>query len=362
MNRPSLENDSNNDNSSASQNCQSSQARNNSGPFYLVQSSLQCKAGCGFFGNPEWLGYCSICYKQLNSEYLQHRPQYFPNHPSTGPHQQHQYFQQQFPSPNQQQHYTTPAPHFTFNQIPPNYNNYNRTNLNSQRLPQYSVTQYRQQIVYPPPTILSQDYYARNANLYHEHQQYQQQYQQSNQLVKVTNPIVTAQDAQSSAHSSFASLSQPTTPTPAGSTISHHQLHRSSSRPHSGTVQRDTPSNETLNSSIIERANTCSDSNQTLASLDTTTTPHKERSSGGGTNNSSSSNILSNLTSPTSLVMMGYDTLTNLHNTILSTAKSSFRASPSSSADGVDSFSVHSTSQSEYQMRQKSDRKQVCIQ
>lgn len=35
--------------------------------FYLDQSSIACKAGCGFFGNPEWLGYCSICFKQLNT-------------------------------------------------------------------------------------------------------------------------------------------------------------------------------------------------------------------------------------------------------------------------------------------------------
>lgn len=35
--------------------------------FYLDQSSLACKAGCGFFGNPEWLGYCSICFKQLRN-------------------------------------------------------------------------------------------------------------------------------------------------------------------------------------------------------------------------------------------------------------------------------------------------------
>lgn len=39
---------------------------NRLGAFYLDQSSLECKAGCGFFGNPEWLGYCSICFKQLN--------------------------------------------------------------------------------------------------------------------------------------------------------------------------------------------------------------------------------------------------------------------------------------------------------
>ena len=62
---------------------------------------------------------------------------------------------------------------------------------------------------------------------------------------------------------------------------------------------------------------------------------------------------------------MGYDTLTNLHHTIINTAKSSFRASPSASADSgsgsggavgassEDNSSLHSTSQSEYQMRSK---------
>lgn len=40
--------------------------QNRLGAFYLDQSTLACKAGCGFFGNPEWLGYCSICFKHLN--------------------------------------------------------------------------------------------------------------------------------------------------------------------------------------------------------------------------------------------------------------------------------------------------------
>jgi len=57
------------------------------------------------------------------------------------------------------------------------------------------------------------------------------------------------------------------------------------------------------------------------------------------------SSLFSNLTSPTSIVMTGYDTLTNLHNTIMNTAKSSFRTSPS--LQGDDS-SIHSASQSEY--------------
>lgn len=67
--------------------------------FYLDQSSLECKAGCGFFGNPEWLGYCSICFKQLrtnphllHSHHLNHH-----HHQQQQPGQQHslQYQEQQ---------------------------------------------------------------------------------------------------------------------------------------------------------------------------------------------------------------------------------------------------------------------------
>lgn len=46
--------------------------------FSLVQSSIQCKAGCGFFGNPEWLGYCSICFKQLYINQQLQQQQFFP--------------------------------------------------------------------------------------------------------------------------------------------------------------------------------------------------------------------------------------------------------------------------------------------
>lgn len=282
------------------------QQQQSSGPFLLDQSSLQCKAGCGFFGNPEWLGYCSICYKQLNPEYQQHRPQYFPCQPQPSQHYRHQATA-----------YTAGQAQFTFNQnaaIP------TTTNITQPQVPpNYTVTQYRQQFVYPAPTVLNQEYYA---NAYAPQQSH---------LTDTSNPLALS--------SPNSSMSQPTTPVP--TLISQQQ--------HLTNLALQDPSANEISDVSFGRDNHCSDSNQTLASIDT---PNKNSAN-------SSSNILSSLTSPTSLVMMGYDTLTNLHNTILNTAKSSFRASPSASTDGVDSFSVHSTSQSEYQMRQKSAKKQV---
>lgn len=214
------------------------------GAFYLDQSTLQCKAGCGFFGNPEWLGYCSICFKQLNN-YQQQQ-------------QQHLYYQQQ-----QQQ-----------------------IQIQEQQQQQRRFQQQQQQ------SILD----ARNQQLRSE-------------IQALRKTII--------------------------------------SKP-SSDINSVSPSNETLNSG---------DQTSASSSATITNTGSNTNSPGGASSPLSPGNLFSNITSPSSIVMMGYDTLTNLHNTIMNTAKSSFRGSPNASTDGVDSSSVHSTSQSEYQMRPKS-RKQ----
>lgn len=43
----------------------------NNNVFCFDDSPFKCKANCGFFGNPEWSGYCSLCYKSLNQKRLQ---------------------------------------------------------------------------------------------------------------------------------------------------------------------------------------------------------------------------------------------------------------------------------------------------
>lgn len=38
------------------------------GNIYFDQRSIKCKAGCGFYGNPQWQGHCSMCFKQLRQQ------------------------------------------------------------------------------------------------------------------------------------------------------------------------------------------------------------------------------------------------------------------------------------------------------
>ncbi|GFS36809.1 hypothetical protein NPIL_480661 [Nephila pilipes] len=38
---------------------------NPSKPIAALKESLMCKNGCGYFGNPEWLGYCSQCHREI---------------------------------------------------------------------------------------------------------------------------------------------------------------------------------------------------------------------------------------------------------------------------------------------------------
>jgi hypothetical protein len=234
--------------------------------FYLDQSSLQCKAGCGFFGNPEWFGYCSICFKQQQQH--QQQQQYLLQQQSFNDHQR-LYFQQQ----HQRRHQDLQR------EIQSITRSVHRTDI---RTPVTTSTAFD-----PAHSVTAS---------------------QQRSLPHVPNLSLSPLNEQQSTLS--AAYTGPTTPTTPGPS------------PMATTV----------------------------------TSP-----SGSGTSILSTSNsFLGNITSPTSLVQMGYDTLSNLHNTIVNTAKSSFRASPSASTDGTvgDSSSIHSTSQSEYLVGRPKSRKQ----
>uniref|UniRef100_A0A6G1SLY5 Rab5 GDP/GTP exchange factor n=1 Tax=Aceria tosichella TaxID=561515 RepID=A0A6G1SLY5_9ACAR len=257
--------------------------------FYLDQSSLQCKAGCGFFGNPEWFGYCSICFKQLN-HYQQHQTQYYQQQ------QQQQHQQQQ-----QQQQYLIQQQSF----------------LEQQRLYYQQESQRRQEQLQQQIQSITKSVHQNDA-------------------IRPQRPpiIATTASTHNPAHIIIDSRHTPISLVPPSLSALNEQ--RTGLSANTGPATPSTPGATSMSTTV---ANSPSGSTSIL---------------------STSNSFLGNITSPTSLVQMGYDTLSNLHNTIVNTAKSSFRASPSASTDGTagDNSSIHSSSQSEYLASRPRARKQ----
>lgn len=61
--------------------------RKSGNKFHVNESDLLCKARCGFYGNPAWKGYCSVCYK---SQYVRQQQVVLPQKQSSEPHQHSQ--------------------------------------------------------------------------------------------------------------------------------------------------------------------------------------------------------------------------------------------------------------------------------
>lgn len=198
-------------------------------------------------------------------------------------------------------------------------------------------------------------YYQQQHHPYHQypHQQQQQQQQHPRHSHRrLQNPQHQTQStARSVLQNDGLIITTPVTPELNRSNSLHHRVP-------SVTAIPSTPTHEPHQ--LRSTANTINPCGPSSMAATIAASP-----SDGGSANSSiisrSNSFLGNITSPTSLVQMGYDTLSNLHNTIVNTAKSSFRASPSASTEGTitnDSSSIHSSSQSEYLVGRPKSRKQ----